>query len=206
METEAQAQAPAQETINESNSEAVNSQDNATLLGSLESVVTEELGTTDHQPAEKKEDIPESYEFKLPESISLDPAKLEPLQTLAREAGFTQNIAQSVLDFGLNLVTETIDSHKKQFNELVEGWKNDSIKALGADYQKEMSFAKRAIDQFMGEDAKNFQSESNELGFGNHPSLVKFMINVGKAISEDSFVNGSKSGVAEKELKDRLFS
>lgn len=206
METEAQAQAPAQETINESNSEAVNSQDNATLLGSLESVVTEELGTTDHQPAEKKEDIPESYEFKLPESISLDPAKLETLQTLAREAGFTQNIAQSVLDFGLNLVTETIDSHKKQFNELVEGWKNDSIKALGADYQKEMSFAKRAIDQFMGEDAKNFQSESNELGFGNHPSLVKFMINVGKAISEDSFVNGSKSGVAEKELKDRLFS
>ena len=204
METEAQA--PAQETINESNSEAVNSQDNATLLGSLESVVTEELGTTDHQPAEKKEDIPESYEFKLPESISLDPAKLETLQTLAREAGFTQNIAQSVLDFGLNLVTETIDSHKKQFNELVEGWKNDSIKALGADYQKEMSFAKRAIDQFMGEDAKNFQSESNELGFGNHPSLVKFMINVGKAISEDSFVNGSKSGVAEKELKDRLFS
>ena len=203
METEVQTQ---EATTNESNSEAVNSQDNATLLGSLESVVTEELGTTDHQPAEKKEDIPESYEFKLPESISLDPAKLETLQTLAREAGFTQNIAQSVLDFGLNLVTETIDSHKKQFNELVEGWKNDSIKALGADYQKEMSFAKRAIDQFMGEDAKNFQSESNELGFGNHPSLVKFMINVGKAISEDSFVNGSKSGVAEKELKDRLFS
>jgi hypothetical protein len=51
-----------------------------------------------------------------------------------------------------------------------------------------LSIAKKALDQFATPEFKSFLEESR---LGNNPEVIRFMLRVGKAVSEDRFVGGS---------------
>ncbi len=144
---------------------------------------------------EEKGEVPESYDIKAPEGMTLDLEMLESFTPVFKELGLTNEQTQKLVDVYAPHMQQTAEKQQeealKQFKKTVEGWKADTIKELGNDKDKKLAFAAKARNKFGDE---SFLEMVNDLGVGNHPSMVRFLIKVGKTISEDAFVDGKGSG------------
>src|SRR5665213_179421 len=131
---------------------------------------------------------PEKYEpFKAPEGIALDEEAVKGFTDLAKKMNLSQTAAQELVDFQTTRIKAAQDANLKSFEDMQKGWASETRKALGADADKQLGFAAVARDKFFTGDAMKVLNES---GLANHPALVKSLISIGKAISEDTFVEG----------------
>ena len=185
------------ESTDETSSEET--QDEGTMLGKKATDDGAEEGK------EGKADV-ESYDFKLPEGMAMDENLRDAVVPLFKEAGINQDTAQKIVDEyakyvttkGSDLQKELSDNWGKQLNE----WKEETKKDYGTGLKETLSFASRAIDKF-GSD--RLREALDDTGLGNHPEFVRFFSRVGKAISEDSFVDpeqkaSSSQGINLKKL------
>lgn len=167
-----------------------------TLAGGEETPAEQAPGSEGKETkAADKPVVPEKYEIKVPEGMELDAAMLEAFTPVFKELGITQEQAQKLAEAYAPLIGNKMEEAKKQalkdYQDIVEGWKKDTIKELGLESAKQLAFAARARNKFGDE---KFKAMINETGIGNHPALVRFLINVGKTISEDKFVDSTKPG------------
>jgi hypothetical protein len=135
---------------------------------------------------------PEKYiDFKLPEGFQADKPLLEKFSTTARELGLSQENAQKLVDLQTEHAKAGMESLVKEAQrrdlEVREQWKSETLKVLGADADKQLAFAAKALDRFGTPQTRQFLEQT---GLGNHPSLVQLLITAGKAISEDAFIAG----------------
>jgi len=144
--------------------------------------------------AKEKKELPENYEIKLEEGMEIDQALLEAFTPVFKELGMTNESVQKLAETFAPWVQKRDEDARqlvvKEYKDMVEGWKNETIKQLGADNQKQLAIAAKARDKFA---TKEFIEMVNETGVGNHPEMVKFLIRIGKTISEDSFKDGTPS-------------
>lgn len=145
--------------------------------------------------APKPAGAPEKYEFKAPEGVSLDKPTLEKFSVLAKELNLPQEQAQKLVDLQMNFAREQSEALKTSYAQTVEGWKQETVKALGAGHEKELGFAAMALNKFGTPELKQLL---NETGLGNHKELAMLLIKVGKKVSEDTLVDGKN--VTEKSL------
>lgn len=135
----------------------------------------------------KAEGAPEAYEFKAPEGQELDQAAVEAFTPIAKELNLSNEQAQKLVD----LYAAQIKGQQDAYNAVRDGWvssvKNDP-EIGGAKLEGNLAVAAKAIDQFGGPELRQ---ALNETGVGDNPAIVKFMIKVGRAISEDNFPRGS---------------
>ena len=152
--------------------------------------------------ADKAAEAPESYEFKLPEGIEADKSALEEFTTFAKELKLKGEDAQKAVDIGMRMVERQQEAHRK----LVESWAEEvkGDKELGGDkLNQNLAVAKKAVDAFGGPELKAMLDQT---GLGNHPAVIKMFVAVGKKISEDSLVQGDRSGAgAPKSIAERLY-
>lgn len=142
--------------------------------------------------------VPEKYEFTLPEGQTVDAAAVEAFSEFAKDAGLTQEAAQSLMD----KLAPAMQARQTQAVETAKAtWAGEAQadKEFGGDaFNENLSVAKKAIDAF-GTPA--LRTLLNESGLGNHPEIIRAFYRAGKTISEDRFVP-SGSGVKSAGAKD----
>jgi len=200
-------------TIAGAEDQGTQEEEQGTLATQQEGEEQNEAGATDDGDDDgksgdddKKGEVPETYDLKPPEGMELDATMLETFTPVFKEMGLTQEQAQKLADAYAPLAQSQAEEARKasldSFKEIVEGWKNDTMKDLGTNAQKELAFVAKARKQF-GNDA--FAEMLNETGVGNHPEMVKFLVAVGKVISSDQFPDSSTITGTNKNPTDVLY-
>lgn len=171
----------------------------ANAAGTAETTATSaEAGTQETKATEPV--VPDSYDLKMPEGVQLDSAAAEEFTAIAKELKLDQAAAQKLADIGAKMATRQAEAHA----QLVETWTEQvkTDKEIGGDkLDQNLGIARKAIDTFGTPELKALL---NSTGLGNHPEVVKLAFKVGKAISEDRFVQGSPKG-ADTDMAKKLF-
>lgn len=139
-------------------------------------------------PAEGKTDTEISYEFKVPEGVTLDAEVTGEFQALAKDAKLPAESAQKMVDLAIKLQEKQADAARA----ITESWAKATVadKEVGGDaHAANLATAKKAIEAFGSPELKQLLDTS---GLGNHPEVVRFAYRVGKAISEDKVLTGGQ--------------
>jgi hypothetical protein len=178
--------------------------DEETILGEAAEEATEQAETDqpEEDKPEEKPGAPEEYaDFTLPEGMEADPDLIAEFKAEAKRLNLSQEDAQKLVDIQAKLAEKQGKAVLEQHQKTVKEWADQVKQDLGADYQKELSYAAKAINKFGTPELREF---FNATGIGNHPELVKVFINIGKQISEDAFVEG-KDKAAPKSAAEILY-
>jgi hypothetical protein len=129
-------------------------------------------------------------EIKLPEGAKVDETKLKAAKAVFKEAGLSSEAASKIVAWHLKQEQSDYEAFEAKWRKQGEDWLA-SIKAdkdLGGERFKETaSLAHKAMAKFGGADlAKDLEAR----GLSNHPGLVRFFAQVGKALKEDDSAAG----------------
>lgn len=145
--------------------------------------------TDDKALADEKEGTgkaPEAYgKFSLPEGFEYDEKLAERFGGVAKDIGLSQEQAQKLVDHYIELTQNSIAAHAAQIESQSEEWRKSAETDKeygGADFEKNMAFAKAALDDFGSPGLLKCLTDSK---LGNHPELIRFCWKVGKALSDD---------------------
>lgn len=181
-----------------------------TLLGT--EVKTE---TTEVKAEEKKEEakpvVPEKYEIKAPEGMEVDSAMMEKFAPIFKELNLTNEQAQKLADAYAPYVKAQSEAQRaeslKSYQGIVDGWKADSQKEFGNELPAQLGLAAKAIDKLgTKEEATKLREVLNETGLGNHPSIIRFFVNAGKRLGEDTFAEANTQSNGDVSLYDHADS
>jgi hypothetical protein len=232
MITEATATTEATTTAETTAAETATTAEATTLLTgdttATEETATETTTTEDsstEETAEKTEGeeetaevtgAPEEYaEFTLAEGVALDETTLGEFKDVAKEMDLSQEKAQRFVDLATQMSqrwSQTIMDKAEQAGGVFvpvysrEEWLNaaKSDKEFGGDdLAPNLATAKRALDTYGTPEIKTFFDRS---GLGNHPEMIRFMLRVGKTVSETSVVKADQTATGEaKSLAERMY-
>ncbi len=161
---------------------------------------TPDASTTTTETKAETLQVPEAYEFAMPEGMQLDKAAADEFSAIAKELKLDQATAQKVADVAVKQAQRQAEAHTKLVESWVEQVKTD--KDIGGDnLEQNLAVAKKALDTF---GTPELRDVLNSTGLGNHPEVIKAFIKAGKAISDDGFVAGSPKG-AETDMAKRMF-
>lgn len=129
------------------------------------------------------------YEFKAPEGVTLDQARVEKFTALAKDLKLPADKAQAVVDLAVDAEVQRAEAFEAQKAVWADEIANDKV--LGGDKLNEnLAIAKKAYSLLPAAEAESFKAMLNASGYGNHPSMVRLLHAVGTALSEDKFVPG----------------
>lgn len=136
--------------------------------------------------------VPESYEFKMPEGVELDATAAEQFTAVAKEMKLTQDQAQKLAEIAAGIQQRGKEAHANAVTSWTEATKAD--KEFGGDkLQENLAIAKQALDRFGTPELKDVLNAS---GLGNHPEVVRAFYRAGKLLSEDTVHSGRAPGAA----------
>lgn len=147
----------------------------------------------------------EYTDFTLPDGVNMDEVGLEAFKPIAKELGLTQEQAQKLVTLQAGIGQKVAAAQDQAFKDMKSSWMNETKadKELGgAKYSENMEVALKAVRHFGSGKLNAFL---NETGLGEHPEMIRMMHRIGKAISEDTFVDGSGGGDAPKSHAEVLF-
>lgn len=142
--------------------------------------------------------VPEKYEIKAPEGMTLDEATLEKFTPIAKELGLSNDQVQKLANFQAEQVKGAQEAQKAAFNSFVENAKRESTEFFGAKLADELPFVAKGRDMFADSEVMDLLEAT---GLSNHKSFIKMFAKMGRTVSEQPLVDG-KSGVAKPEMSD----
>lgn len=150
---------------------------------------------------------PEKYTLKAPENSPLSQAHLDEISTFAKEKGLSNEVAQMLVERESKAVDAFKESQQTMYEakkaEWFEASKND--KNFGGEKFKENAeLAHRVIERYASPALKEHLKET---GLGNHPELVRFVLDIGKEMSEDKLIipGGQTKAPEKKSAAERLY-
>jgi hypothetical protein len=146
--------------------------------------------------------VPEKYEFQMPEDVELDSDAAAEFSALAKELKLPAAEAQKVADIAIRMAQRQAEQTAKVVKEWADQSRAD--KEFGGDnLDANLAVAKKAIAAFGSEELKVLLSTT---GLGNHPEFIRFALKAGKAMSDDTFVKGGQPGATNAvSLEKRLY-
>jgi len=171
---------------------------------------TKATTTADVKPTTAKADqppAPEVWKFtdlKVPEGIAIDPVIGEKFTALVQDPNLSaKDRAQKLVDLQSEIALKAIEDARAEYQATTSNWEQESKKLLGSNAKQELAFGAKAIDKYGSRELREILNQS---GLGSHPEVVKFVIAVGKAISEDTFAEGKPiSGSKDKTAAEILY-
>lgn len=155
-----------------------------------------DLKPGEQKPGDKPAGAPEKYaDFKLADGLTMDKTMVDKFTGLAKEMNLSQDAAQKLVDLQAEAVQAQSAAVVEAHNQTVATWKQDTIKALGANHQAELADASKALDKYGSPELKQLLEDT---GLGNHVEFAKFFAAVGKTLKEDSFPGGAGGSKAKK--------
>lgn len=158
----------------------------------------------DGKADEAKTGAPENYEdFKMPDGVEVDKEALEAFKPLAKELGLSQEQAQKLIDLQTGFVQKQAEAQQKAWQAVEDGWLETVQKDAEISGDENLAFARKARDAF-GSPAFIEMFEATRVG--NHPEFVRFLVKVGKAISEDKLHAGGNSPAQKKSAAELIYT
>ena len=167
------------------------------------------------KPAQPERVVPEKYDLKLPDGAEF--VKDTDLAAIAEEAKafkLTNEEAQRLVESRVKERKSFVDAQVAEHETRVKAWAEDLRKDPeiagkdGAVYGANIAGAKLVINKFASPALRELLNKS---GYGNHPELVRMMVNISKAMKEDSFHTGEDLGktggkvITENQLAAKLY-
>ena len=165
---------------------------------------TDSNDSTSSDDTESSDSKPEQLDLELknPEGLELDADSVGVFKQVAEELSLSQEQAQSLLD---KMAPAMNSRQAEMMSKARDDWRQQatSDKEFGGDQLNEnLAVAKKAMDAFGTPELAQLLNES---GLGNHPEVIRVFYRAGKAISEDSFVNGQSTQSRVDDPAKRLF-
>ena len=136
-------------------------------------------------------ELPEKYELSMQEGFVLDETAMAEFEPLLKEAKVSKETAQKFADLHMKQMIAAREADKAMYADEVKRWVSE-LKADpeigGAKLNENLAYGANVIKKYGSDDVKRVL---NETGLGSHPAIVKMLVKVGRAISEDTFVDGS---------------
>lgn len=153
---------------------------------------------------EGESQVPETYEFTMPDGMELDQALADAATPVFKELNLTQEQADKltglIAEQRQNEAQASQDAFAKQLDDWATELKNDSDVG-GEKFDENAAIARTAVDK-LGSDALKELFDST--GIGNHPEMFKFALAVGKLLSEDQPGSGT-GGAGDQAIEDRMY-
>lgn len=169
----------------------------AELKTLLDEAGTEEVKLdADGKPIVEKEAtvVPEKYEFKLPEGMTLDEASMAIVSPIFKELGLDNASAQKLVDLQSQLTKQGEEAHVAKFNQYVEDLKTEAKTFFGPKLPEVMRNVARARDQFIH---KELQEKLNVSGLANDKDILVMLDKLGRTVGEGKFIQGKQSAPAK---------
>ena len=145
--------------------------------------------------------VPEKYDFKLPEGMTLDEASMAIVAPIFKELGLDNASAQKLVDLQSQLTKANEEAHVAQFNQYVEDLKKESKEYFGVKLPEVMRNMARVRDTFMPKSADGKEhpllDKLNVSGLANDKHVIELFDKIGRVIGEGKFVEGKRSAPAK---------
>ena len=142
---------------------------------------------------EAKPGVPEKYEFKAPEGMTLDEGAVKAFEPLAKELGLTQESAQKLVDLYATQKAADAKALADSWTKQQQTWNGELAADKefgGAAFNTSKNQANAVLQKFSTPDEiKAIEA----MGLGSFPPFVKALARMGKAMGEDSFVKGANT-------------
>ena len=134
--------------------------------------------------------VPETYEFKVPDGMTLDQSLLDKFVPFAKDRKMSQEDAQALLDLHVEQrqadAKAHLDAWAKQQQDWAVEFKND--KEFGGPH---FDASSRSMNAALSKFATPEEIKAiTDIGLGNFTPWAKIMTRVGKLMGEDKFVQG----------------
>lgn len=136
--------------------------------------------------------VPEKYELKLPDGLTLNEAVTTEFSAKAKELGLSQDKAQALYDIGAKAVQAQHTAQQTEIATAQASWlaASKADKEFGGDkLQENLAFGARAMEFATPE----LRTVLNDSKLGNHPEIIRWMVRVGKQMAEDSHRTGREN-------------
>jgi len=161
--------------------------------------LTDEERTAEDEAAAataKQNEVPETYEFTVPEGMTIETEIMSELQTFASENKLTSAEAQKIADMGVKLVNKQLEMRETQFGEIKKGWLESAKadKEIGADVNKgKESLAARAFNTIATPEMKDLV---DHYGIGDHPEMLRMFYRLSSLMGDDGMqIPGTGAGL-----------
>lgn len=146
--------------------------------------------------AAKLSEVPETYDFKMPEGMEVDAELVTGLEAFATENKLSGAEAQKIADMGISLLSKQQELRETQFNEIKAGWLESAKtdKEIGADVSKgKESLAARAFNTIATPEMKELV---DHYGIGNHPEMLRMFYRLSSLMGDDGMqIPGTGAGL-----------
>lgn len=157
------------------------------------------------EAAEQAAKVPEKYEFKLPDGVTLDQATYDAFTPKFKELGLNATQAQGLVDTYMASLKASNEASEKAFEQQTKDWEASAradAEIGGAKFEASMARALKTMSAFGSPELVRLM---NTTGFGNHPEFIRFFSKVGEKISEDTLHRGGESGAGPRSIEERLY-
>ena len=163
-----------------------------------------DAGKGEGEQGKQESQVPDKYEFALPEGYELDAEIGEEFGAYAKELGLTQDKAQKAIDIATKWQQKLQQSQADTFKAQRAAWR-DEVKADpeigGAGFAENLGYAAKVLDTF----APELRELLGTTGFGDNPVFVRAFVRIGKAISEDRLTGGEQRGAPAPSAADVMY-
>ena len=159
----------------------------------------------------KSDAVPEKYEFKAPQGMTLNDGEIAEFSTVAKSLGLSQDKAQKLVDLSLKFEA----AREQQRNQKLTEWMQKNLDELAKDPDPKgrNTMAAKAFMAVKGKMSAADSSEMQNLIFGqdswlgSHPAFVRFLAAIGALVSEDRLPTGEgATGASKPGYFERLYS
>lgn len=142
----------------------------------------------------------DAYEFEIPEDgVKIDEAGMNAFKQTALEAKLTSEQYKAVVGFRAAEIASAQKAAEKARDDAVKAMK----KEYGAEYDAKLDAAQKVLLRFEAADILDVANpEDAAKSLGNSPALMRFLVKVSEAISEDTFERGGRSAEGDKMERD----
>lgn len=155
-----------------------------------------EAAKPEEKPAAPK--VPEKYEVKAPEGVTLNEGLIESLTPTFKAAGLTNEHVQAI-------ATEFINSQSK----ILEAQNAANLAAVQKDPElggeKWADTARSVTRALQWGTTPQERQLLDQLGLGNHPGLVRMFKRIGDSLADDKPATGNPESVPQKTTAQRLY-
>jgi len=150
---------------------------------------------------EKAKGVPEKYEFKLPEGMTLDQAQLDKVTPIFKDAGLTNAQAQKMVDLWFVRMKEESDAKATEFKAFLDTSAKETMTALGINAKSELAFVAKVKNLLSPETLELL----NASGMGNQKAFILDMAKIGRLFSEEKLVDTGKAVGGKKSPEEILY-
>lgn len=160
---------------------------------------------TAREAAEAAAKVPEKYEFKLPDGVTLDAAAYEAFTPKFKELGLNATQAQGLVDTYMASLKSSSEASEAAFEQQTKEWEASAradAEIGGAKFDATVARSNKTMSAFGSPELVRLM---NTTGFGNHPEFIRFFARVGEKISEDTLHRGGEQGAGSRSIEERLY-